>query len=142
MSPPPFEGNDYISNYVEYRGGPKDINTINDPRNGLLLFDSFHKPFGRAEVAFLKTPNFGLAIDDIPFDPPRTTDQQSPVSRLTLHHFVSVIGAVVSNMAPTTLMRGHPKRPPNVILDSVYAAMALQAWGPKSFHPYAREKMK
>jgi hypothetical protein len=44
----------WISNYAEYRGGPKDINSIDDPRNGLLLFDSFPKPLGRAEVGFLK----------------------------------------------------------------------------------------
>jgi hypothetical protein len=54
------------------------------------------------------------------------------------------LGLWTHNFPPTTVMppEGPGERPPNVILDSVYAAVALQAWGPKDFHTYAREQMK
>ncbi|KAF9521125.1 hypothetical protein BS47DRAFT_1335225 [Hydnum rufescens UP504] len=143
---PHSKGNNYISNFMEHRGGPDDINSIDDPRNGLLLFTSFHGPLGRADVAFLKTPNFGLTVNDIPSNPPRTSDQGSPISRLTLQHFGSKIGVVVSQFAPHNRDARPPERPgerpPNVILDSVYASVALEAWGPQSFFAYAGEKMK
>jgi HNH endonuclease len=47
----------YISNVVHHRGGmdyPEDIQTIDDPRNGLLLNVILHGRFGNADVAFLK----------------------------------------------------------------------------------------
>ncbi|KAF9512168.1 hypothetical protein BS47DRAFT_1394458 [Hydnum rufescens UP504] len=129
---PHSKGNNYISNYVEFRGGPDDINSIDDPEMDFL--------------AFLKTPNFGLTVDDIPFNPPQTADQGSPASRLTLQHFVSNMGIVIPLVAPHNCdarLPGSPgKWPPNVILDSVYAAVALQAWGPKSFLTETREAMK
>jgi hypothetical protein len=45
----------YISNVVHHRGGPDDdIDDINDIRNGLLLANLLHLPFGAARIAFLK----------------------------------------------------------------------------------------
>jgi hypothetical protein len=45
----------YISNVVNHRGGPDDnINDINDIRNGLLLSDLLHGPFGAGHMAFLE----------------------------------------------------------------------------------------
>ncbi|KAF9520444.1 hypothetical protein BS47DRAFT_1387460 [Hydnum rufescens UP504] len=111
-----------------------------------MLFTSLHPALSRAEVAFLKTPNFGLAVDDIPFNPPQTADQGSPASRLTLQHFVSDMGVVIPIVAPhncdVRLLGSPDERPPNAILNSVYAAVALQAWGPKAFLTDAREAMK
>ena len=45
----------YISNVVNHRGGPADdINDINDTRNGILLANQLHTPFGAGRIAFLK----------------------------------------------------------------------------------------
>ncbi|KAF8324508.1 hypothetical protein F5887DRAFT_1206118 [Amanita rubescens] len=89
---PHAKGSNYISNVVRNRSGTddsvNDINDINDIRNGLLLSNLLHRPFGSGKIAFLKTPNFALDVDDIPYKS-EDEDQESPASRLTLHHFVN-----------------------------------------------------
>ena len=42
------------------RGGPRNINNINDLRNGLLLYETLHTVFGKGEVAFLKVMTLSL----------------------------------------------------------------------------------
>jgi len=55
-----------------------------------------------------QTPNFGLSVDDIHYNPPNAADEEGPASRLTLHHFADLprLGCI---SLPTTLMRGSHK---------------------------------
>jgi len=39
---------------MQKRDGPSDLDNINDPRNGILLYGPTHTDFGSGEVAFLK----------------------------------------------------------------------------------------
>ncbi|KAF8345413.1 hypothetical protein F5887DRAFT_1192054 [Amanita rubescens] len=144
---PHAKGSNYISNVVHHRGGPDDdINDINDTRNGLLLVNQLHFPFGAARIAFLKTPNFGLTVDDIPYNQPNAADEEGPASRLTLHHFVDLpqLGRVIPNLAPHNCDARQPQDtsewPPAVIVDLFYAVAAMNAWSPKSFIDYVREQ--
>ena len=156
----------YISNVVHHRGGPDvyDINDINDTRNGLLLSSLLHHPFGAGKIAFLKvccyfhpgycilklkysqTPNFGLTVDDIPYNQPKAADEEGPASRLTLHHIVDLprLGRLIPGIAPHNSDARQPQDttqwPPAVIVDLVYAAAAMNAWSPKSFIKYVREQ--
>ncbi|KAF8345125.1 hypothetical protein F5887DRAFT_1074770 [Amanita rubescens] len=144
---PHAKGSNYISNVVHHRGGPDDdINDINDIRNGLLLAYHLHVPFGAGNIAFLKTPNFGLTVDDIPYNPPNAADDEGPASRLTLHHFGGFpqLGCLTPKLAPHNSDARQPQDttewPPAVIVDFFYAAAAMNAWSPKSFIEYVREQ--
>ncbi|KAF8692316.1 hypothetical protein AX14_002594 [Amanita brunnescens Koide BX004] len=146
---PHAKGSDYISNVVRHRGGTDDsaddIDDINDIRNGFLISTLLHRPFGDGRFAFLKTPNFALTVDDIPYEPPKHADQESPATRLTLHHFVDLpqLGPVISMHARHNSDARQPQDtsewPPAVILDLVYGAAALDAWSSKPFIKYVRE---
>lgn len=146
---PHAKGSDYILNVVNHRGGTDDsaddINDINDTRNGLLLISLLHRPFGAGELAFLKTPNFALTVDDIPYHPPQ---EESPASRLTLQYFVDLplLGVVIPDIAPHNSDARQPqdtsKWPPAIIVDLFYATAALNAWSPQSFIKYVRERSR
>ncbi|KAJ7710835.1 hypothetical protein B0H17DRAFT_863091, partial [Mycena rosella] len=58
----------YVRSLMDFRGiqGPARVIEIGDVRNGILLSNGLHRPFGAGEVAFLLTPNLYLAPDDIP----------------------------------------------------------------------------
>ena len=43
----------YIKNLAVYRGN-LDLDDINDPRNGLLLYTGLHRVFGLSQLAFLQ----------------------------------------------------------------------------------------
>ncbi|KIK06019.1 hypothetical protein K443DRAFT_307295 [Laccaria amethystina LaAM-08-1] len=128
---PHAKGSNYISNVVNHRGGPDDnINDINDIRNGLLLSDLLHSPFGAGHMAFLETPNFGLAVDDIPHHPPIAADEEGPASRLTLHHFnLAKLGRLIPGITPHNSDARQPQDtsqwPPAVITNLFYAAAAM-----------------
>ncbi|KAF8327981.1 hypothetical protein F5887DRAFT_159478 [Amanita rubescens] len=137
----------YISNVVHHRGvpGADEINDINDTRNGLLLVNQLHLPFGSGMMAFLKTPDFGLTVDDIPYNPPHAAGQEGPASRLTLQHFVdsAQLGRVTPVIAPhnsdARLPQDTREWPPAVIVNLFYAAAAMKAWSSNSFIEYVRE---
>ncbi|KAF8695511.1 hypothetical protein AX14_001769 [Amanita brunnescens Koide BX004] len=126
-----------ISNAVRHRGGTDgsadDINDINDTRNGILLSNLLRQPFGSGKLAFLRTPNFVLSVDDIPYEPLKDEDQQSPASRLTLHHFAN-LGSFFSEFRSTRhnsdARQPHDTSewPPAIIVDLSYAAAAMKAW--------------
>ncbi|KAF8313384.1 hypothetical protein F5887DRAFT_1237316 [Amanita rubescens] len=147
---PHEKGSNYISNVVRNRSGTddsvNDINDINDIRNGLLLSNLLHRPFGFGKIAFLKTPNFALDVDDIPYES-EDQDQESPASRLTLHHFVNErqLGPVITAWAGHNSDARQPQDtsewPPAIVVDLFYAAAALNAWGPKPFIKYVRENV-
>lgn len=133
----------YMSNVVRHRDGPDDnMNDINDTRNGLLLANHLHVPFGAGDIAFLKTPNFGLSVADIPYNPPNAA---RPASRLTLHHFADLShGSFIPDIAPHNHDARQPQDtsewPPAVIVDLVYAVAAMKVWSPKFFIKYVREQ--
>jgi hypothetical protein len=85
-----------------------------------------------------------MSVDDIPYQPPKHPDHESPASRLTLHHFVdsSQLGPWLPRMAPhnsdARQSQDTSEWPPAIILDLSYAAAALKAWGPKPFIEYVR----
>ncbi|KAI9457852.1 hypothetical protein HD554DRAFT_2197886 [Boletus coccyginus] len=130
----------YMSNLFDHRGemyGPVDpLDDIDDPRNGILLFTAFHGTLGAGYIAFLKTPNFALTVDDIPCH--QSSNAGSP-NRLTLQHIQpsqSVI-AVLGQLCPHNTDARQPQDisqwPPAIIVDLAYAVAALQAWGPEAF---------
>ncbi|KAI9568219.1 hypothetical protein HD554DRAFT_2314329 [Boletus coccyginus] len=137
---PRSKGDSYMSNLFDHRGemyGPVDpLDDIDDPRNGILLFTGFHRTLDAGYIAFLKTPNFALTIDDIPCHQP--SNAGSP-NCLTLQHIQpsqSVI-AVLPSSCPHNTDARQPQDtsqwPPTIIVDLAYAAAALQAWGSEAF---------
>ncbi|KAF8341039.1 hypothetical protein F5887DRAFT_1076780 [Amanita rubescens] len=149
---PHAKGSNYMSNLIRHRGEAydyvDDIDDIDDTRNGLLLLSLLHLSFGAGELAFLKTPNFALTVDDIPYCPRRGANEASPDSRLTLHYFVDPLqlGDMITNNAPRNADARQPQDtsewPPAIILDLFYAVAAMNAWSPKPFIKYVRERSK
>jgi hypothetical protein len=86
-----------------------------------------------------------LTVDDIPYNPPRPVGEECLASRLTLHHFIGVplLSRALDHVAPHNSDARQPQGtgewPPAIILDVVYAAAALHAWGPQTFIKYVRE---
>ncbi|KAH0826930.1 hypothetical protein J3R83DRAFT_4536 [Lanmaoa asiatica] len=66
---PRSKGDEYIARVVQKRSHlytpPPSITGIDDTQNGLLLDKALHWRLGVGEVAFLKTPNYGLEPTDI-----------------------------------------------------------------------------
>ncbi|KAF8347189.1 hypothetical protein F5887DRAFT_882206, partial [Amanita rubescens] len=122
-----------VRNAVRHRGGTDDsADDINDIRNGLLLTVLLHSLLGAAELAFLKTPNFALTVDDIPTSH-RKSRSESPASRLTLHYFVNLpqLGHMIPIHAPQNSDARQPQDtgewPPAIIVDLFYAVAAMNA---------------
>ena len=91
-----------------------------------------------------QTPDFGLTVDDIPYNPPNVADEKGPASRLTLHYFVdsSQLGVMIPTHAPHNSDARQPQDtsewPPAVIVNHFYTAAAMKAWSPKHFIKYVR----
>jgi hypothetical protein len=91
-----------------------------------------------------------LTVDDIPYNPPREVDEQSPApaSRLTLQHFIGdhLLGPMLSLHAPRNSDARQPEDTsewlPAIIVDILYACAALKAWGSKPFTDFVRERSK
>lgn len=104
-------------------------------------------------MAFLKTPNFGLTVDDIPHagapegafeegaaGEENAADEEGPASRLTLHHLnIPQLGLIIPGLAPHNSDARQPQDtsewPP---VDLFYAAAAMNAWSPEAFIKYVR----
>ena len=86
-----------------------------------------------------------MSVDDVPYEPPKDEDRQSPASRLTLHHF-SDLGPFVSMSA----RHNSDAQPPHdtsewplaIIVGLSYAVAAMTAWSSKSLVEYVREHSK
>ncbi|KAF8556461.1 hypothetical protein OG21DRAFT_636695 [Imleria badia] len=145
-------GDNYMSNLVDSRGetyGPMDpvLNSTNDTRNRILLYVGFHGLLDKGYVAFLKTPNFALTVDDIPSHQPLAPNAGHPGNRLTLQHIQpSQLGGVLPQLVPHNSDAWQPQDisqcPVAIIVDLVYAAAVLQAWGSKSFIEYVWRNSK
>jgi hypothetical protein len=88
-----------------------------------------------------------LAVDDVPYNPPRELGEDNPESRLTLPYFdLPRPGGVLATFAPHNSDARQPQDarnwPPAIILDLFYAAAVLQIWGPQTFVKHAREKAR
>ena len=89
-----------------------------------------------------------MTVDDIPYDRRRGANEASPDSRLTLHYFVDPLqlGDMVTNSAPLNADARQPQDtsewPHAIILDLFYAVAAMNAWSPKPFIKYVRERSK
>ncbi|KAI9574401.1 hypothetical protein HD554DRAFT_2046869 [Boletus coccyginus] len=144
---PHSKGDDYMLNLFRHRhemyGTVDPLDSINDIRNGILLFVGFHRALDARRLAFLKTPNFALTVGGIPYHKP--PDAGSPENRLTLQHFETDPG-VVSQLGPHNSDARQPQDvnqwPLAIIVDLSYTAAALQSWGPKTFIEYVRENSR
>ncbi|KXN83943.1 hypothetical protein AN958_00786 [Leucoagaricus sp. SymC.cos] len=147
---PHSKGDDYIRNALSHRSETDivdELDGIDDTRNGLLLWSPLHRPFGAGALTFLKTPNFYLDVDDIPYNPPREENQASPASRLTLHYIVdSGLGRMLPGIVPNNSDLREPEDtstwPPVIILNLCYASAALCAWAPVTFRQTIRAMVK
>ncbi|KAG9310359.1 hypothetical protein JVU11DRAFT_9492 [Chiua virens] len=139
---PHSKGDDYMSKLFDYRGqmydpGMDPVVDISDARNGILLNDGFYRPLYRGEITFLKTPNFALGVEDVPYShqPPPTAH---PETRLTLQHIrPDRIGPALRNLSPHNTDARQPEDmslwPLAIIVDLRYGSAAVQAWGPQAF---------
>ena len=79
-----------------------------------------------------------MTVNDVPFNPPRPDGEDGPARRVTLHHIDDPeLGPMLSTYAQNNFDARLPQDtthwPPAIILDHVYAAAVIQAWGPKEF---------
>ncbi|KAG9311577.1 hypothetical protein JVU11DRAFT_7785 [Chiua virens] len=147
---PHSKGDEYMRNLSRYRGdmygsGVGPLDSVNDTRNGLLLAISFHRPLDRGDIAFLKTPNFALGVDDVQYYHPRNADSPSPENRLTVQYIQPT--ASESVMLPLFGPHNSDARqpedldqwPPAIIVDLCYAAAILQEFGPSTFRSHIQD---
>ncbi|KAF8431058.1 hypothetical protein L210DRAFT_3508028 [Boletus edulis BED1] len=102
-----------------------DLN-INSPENGMFLSTELHSRFGRGASAFLKTPNFALKPEDIPWVEPG----KIPASRTTIQHFESwdpedQYPVLQGNVRVDWTVVGAPL---SILLDYTYGVAVIQRW--------------
>ncbi|PVF91668.1 hypothetical protein CPB86DRAFT_878393 [Serendipita vermifera] len=136
---PKSKGDKFIRSFTALRGEQEDlIESIDDPRNGLLLTLILHEWLDRSDIAVIKTPNFAMAPEDVPSSDRiptgrRPTKFHCP-SRWTLQHFTP---DVVKDMGRSTLPlyidlevpRETDDWPTDLILNSIYCVAAIKRWG-------------
>ncbi|KAF8815106.1 hypothetical protein BYT27DRAFT_7199581 [Phlegmacium glaucopus] len=143
---PHSKGNDYLVNALSYRSGPnnvEELDGIDDIRNGFLLSTFLHRPFGDGSLAFLKTPNLYLSVNDIPYNKNHAT----PTSRTTSHY---IVDTGLSSMMPVLVPNNSDLReptdisqwPPAEIINLFYISAAIQAWAPPSFKQTVQESVQ
>ncbi|KAH9033776.1 hypothetical protein EDB85DRAFT_2073737 [Lactarius pseudohatsudake] len=147
------KGDEYIRKVVRERwplyedeNTPPEIR-INAVENGVFLAKSLHAKLGIGEVAFLKTPNYGLDPTDIPRVEPTDREGPVPTDHFTLHRLATPPGynpARIAAIAGTgfldhyvafalglnvnALFGSTNLLPPVVILDYVYGIAAYNQW--------------
>ncbi|KAF8482447.1 hypothetical protein DFH94DRAFT_365059 [Russula ochroleuca] len=144
---PRSKGDEYIKKVVQdhsplYHPSPS-ISGIDDVQNGVLLWKGVHSFLFTGEVAFLKTPNYGLNPTDIQ----RLEVNQGPTSgdHITLQQLKKPIAdnpaalATITNIHPCVafILGAHVDAqfqgteislPPAVILDYMYGVAAYKCW--------------
>ncbi|KAJ7764268.1 hypothetical protein B0H16DRAFT_1526560 [Mycena metata] len=131
---PHIKGDSFIRNLMDIRGisGATRVVEMGDARNGVLLSNALHRPFGAGEVAFLLTPNLYLTPDDIPGNIPGP----QPPRRLTIQHIFTPSGVVATALlAPhnnDARLDASPQAPSADILHFFYACAVLRQWGATS----------
>ncbi|KAH8994516.1 hypothetical protein EDB92DRAFT_1943830 [Lactarius akahatsu] len=145
------KGDEYIKRVVEgrlplYGGTAPSISSVNAVENGVLLRTDLHMQLSRGDVAYLKTPNYGLESADIQRVDQRPADMDT--DHFTLHylakphHYEPDIATILINagcpnaavffsagLNVDALFRGTGSPlPPAVILDYAYGAAAYKCW--------------
>ncbi|KAH8994522.1 hypothetical protein EDB92DRAFT_1943833 [Lactarius akahatsu] len=145
----------YIRRVVEdrsslYGGTTPMIRSIDVIENGVLLIVDLHRKLGRGDVAFLKTPNYGLDPIDIPRVEPSDRQGPVPADHFTLHRLkkppgydpariaaIASTGSLHHDIAFTlglnvdALFRSTDLLPAAIILDYVYGIAAYKQWNSK-----------
>ncbi|KAH8995966.1 hypothetical protein EDB92DRAFT_1844190 [Lactarius akahatsu] len=117
---PRSKGDEYILKVDE--NTPPEIR-INGVENGVFLAKSLHAKLGTGEVAFLKTPNYGLDSTDIPRVEPTDREGPVPTDHFTLHRLAMPPRRLRHDVAFTlgsnvdALFQSTNLLPPVVILD-------------------------
>ncbi|KAH8994526.1 hypothetical protein EDB92DRAFT_1815046 [Lactarius akahatsu] len=154
-----YEPSGKVSYCITFRGLSKTdhpfmaapmIRSIDAIENGVLLVVDLHRKLGRGDVAFLKTPNYGLDPTDIPRV--ESSDRQGPVpaDHFTLHRLklppgydqttaaiLESTGKLRPDIAFTlglnvdALFRSTDLLPAAIILDYVYGIAAYEQWNSK-----------
>ncbi|KAF8341791.1 hypothetical protein F5887DRAFT_1218252, partial [Amanita rubescens] len=135
-------GSEWLQQIIENR--PKDdenvkeLNEINDIRNGVFANSGIHRAFDRRRAAILKTPNSILQTEDVP---PRHLREHisekvsyPPRCRYTLQWLVTPNANTMSsipNNSDATFRKRTPKRdyPSGILLHYIYGAAAIKNWG-------------
>ncbi|KAF8737659.1 hypothetical protein AX14_012536 [Amanita brunnescens Koide BX004] len=149
---PHAKGSQYINSLANHRNEVLDppLNGINDPRNGILLQVSLHRPFGASVVAFLQTPNFAMSVNDVALVMQPSAEYLGfnpslAVSRLTFQHFNApdVVTAIVAPHNSDARQRvDHDDWPPPFLFDVAYGCAALNTWGVPQFVNLARQRTR
>ncbi|KAH9050864.1 hypothetical protein EDB83DRAFT_2226420 [Lactarius deliciosus] len=125
------KGDEYIQKVFEdrsscYRHMPlSPISGIDDVRNGVLLTKTVHSMLAHGEVAFLRTPNYGLDPTDIP----RIDLGQARTDHFTLQHLKVNDNETRSQPGGTTEQGTVNSLPPAIICDYMYGVAAYKQWG-------------
>ncbi|KAH8988298.1 hypothetical protein EDB86DRAFT_2051219 [Lactarius hatsudake] len=151
---PRSKGDEYILKVVRERwplydneDPPPEIR-IDEVENGVFLAKNLHAKLGIGEVAFLKTPNYGLDPTDIPRVEPSDRECPVPTDHCTLHRLATPPGydpVMAETFASAGRLRRHDvaftlglnvdavfqstnSLPPVVILDYVYGVATYNQW--------------
>ncbi|KAF8552263.1 hypothetical protein OG21DRAFT_1486344 [Imleria badia] len=130
---PKSKGSNYISFVVHDRSSlyeelpfsPEDYIDMDCIENGILLRGGIHKKFGKAQLVFLKTPNFAMVPADVPWLEPGSI----PDNRTTLQYIEQPTGrATVPQYDVQADWRDEVRPPPSILLDFVYGAAVVKRW--------------
>ncbi|KAI9438928.1 hypothetical protein H4582DRAFT_1877448, partial [Lactarius indigo] len=156
---PMSKGDEYIFTVARDRWplyenkDPPPVIRINDVENGVFLAKHLHAKLGIGEVAFLKTPNYGLDPTDIPRVEPSDREGPVPTDHLTLHRLAmppkynpaaaetlrrtgSLGGGVAFALGSNVdaQFENTNSLPSVVILDYVYGIAAYKQWNSMRHH--------
>ncbi|KAH9174866.1 hypothetical protein EDB89DRAFT_1848422 [Lactarius sanguifluus] len=117
------------------------IRRINATENGVLLRSDLHRQLGTGEVAFLKTPNYGLDPKDIPRIEPSDREGPVPTDLFTLHYLAASPG--YNPVTADILANAGKLRHDDdwVILDYVYGIATYKQWNSRRHHRAVRGVM-
>jgi len=108
-------------------GYPASDIGIDATQNGLFLMENLHTRFGATKSAFLRTPNFALATDDIPREV--LSDPLAPQCT-TLQHFVPYLPEVLNPVPQVDVQANWSGKnaPSTVLLDYAYGVAVIRQW--------------
>jgi len=147
---PHSKGDEYINKVTQDHSSlylpPLLISDIDAVENGVLLRSELHIKFARGEIAFLKTPNYGLETFHIPRLHPHvihgnhsiTLHQLRPTRILNgPHHDRAMANQAGAHTDVQFLGRDQSlPPPPDIILDYMYGVAAYKLWrsNPQGVH--------
>ncbi|KLO09939.1 hypothetical protein SCHPADRAFT_999898 [Schizopora paradoxa] len=137
---PHSKGDDFIkmltTTYAASATDTEIVDDINDVRNGFLLHESIHPLLDHSDVAILKTPNFALQPNEVPGfsnQEERFTFQWFPERNRVERPFNQQMQNMYNVDASFPSNTIDFEKPSVILLNVMYAASALQAWGMVDF---------